>query len=80
MHQGEKAKARVAATLMKKMITDAESWLKEGESIHGDTQPSAGLSAIGTERPLCPFQMTGLESAEGLHWVDSARTINRYRE
>jgi hypothetical protein len=43
MHQGEKAKARVAATLMKKMIADVEEWLKEGGSIHGDAQPSAGL-------------------------------------
>lgn len=50
MHQGEKAKARVAGTLMKKMIADVEEWLKEGESTHGDTQPSAGLSAIRTEQ------------------------------
>jgi hypothetical protein len=74
MHQGEKAKARVAATLMKKMIADVEEWLKERGSIHSDTQPSAGLSAIGTERPLCPFQMTGLESAQRLHWVDSGNS------
>jgi len=45
MHQGEKAKARVAATLMKNMMADVEEWLKEEGSIHGDTQPSAGLSA-----------------------------------